>query len=60
MYYIMKHQVILHMQKESYGSQDRDQVTYFIIQNTETKYSEFKTPIRMCDFKFVILNTDNQ
>ena len=33
---------------------------YFIIQNTETKYSEFKTPIRMCDFKFVILNTDNQ
>ena len=48
------------MQKESYGRQDRDQVTYFIIQNTETKYSEFKTSIQMCDFKFVILNTDNQ
>ena len=56
----MKYQVILHMQKESYGRQDRDQVTYFIIQNTETKYSEFKTSIRICDFKFVILNTDNQ
>jgi len=38
----MKCQVILHIQKESYGRQDRDQVTYFIIQNTETKYSEFK------------------
>ena len=48
------------MQKESYGRQDRDQVSYFIIQNTETKYSEFKTPIRMFVFKLVILNTDNQ
>nr|DAE31391.1 MAG TPA: hypothetical protein [virus sp. ctDJ83] len=37
----MKYQVILHMQKEPYGRQDRDQVTYFAIWNTETKYPKF-------------------
>ena len=56
----MKYQVILHIQKESYGRQDRGLVTYFVIWNTKTKYPNFQILIPMYDFKFVILNTDNQ
>ena len=37
MYYTMKYQVILHIQKGAYGRRDRDLVTYFVIQNTEIK-----------------------